>query len=343
MAEARKGKMKKSGEFAERVERIRRTLGMSQEALAEEFGISRPRVSEWESGKVEPSAEVLLKLADIAPELGDKLWFWEQAGIDKEQLLRTAGEELKVDPGDVLAAVLKNIPDETRAGLAAALGELPRNAELYVVDAEKARGGMFSEGDVFLLQRVPGPDNLQSLWNQILLVEFARRDQKRGIGRASESWPEGLFMGRLLCKRDVRDALNYYATLGPLNDSETIRSRWDEAYLVGNWKFSGPLETAEEAAERERLTAEMANNHEEYERLQSRYSAVSHSEFMKVPEAKRLRERSEFLSLKMGELNASKDERARKEASLQARDSISLWPGVRIVGRVIGWFAKVGR
>ena len=45
------------------VKELRKKKGIQQKELAYEIGVSRPTVSEWESGKKDPSGERLRKLA----------------------------------------------------------------------------------------------------------------------------------------------------------------------------------------------------------------------------------------------------------------------------------------
>ena len=47
------------------IKKIRESRGMLQYELANRMGIKQASVSAWESGKAMPSAENLLKLADI--------------------------------------------------------------------------------------------------------------------------------------------------------------------------------------------------------------------------------------------------------------------------------------
>ena len=47
------------------VKELRKKRGIQQKALALEIGVSCPTVSEWESGKKDPSGERLQKLADF--------------------------------------------------------------------------------------------------------------------------------------------------------------------------------------------------------------------------------------------------------------------------------------
>ena len=47
------------------IKKIRESRGMLQYELANRMGVKKASVSAWESGKAMPSAENLLKLADI--------------------------------------------------------------------------------------------------------------------------------------------------------------------------------------------------------------------------------------------------------------------------------------
>ena len=58
------------------IQRERTRLGLSQEKLAEQVGVSRQAVSKWETGAAEPSTSNLLALA--------KLY-----GVDAGELLRS--------------------------------------------------------------------------------------------------------------------------------------------------------------------------------------------------------------------------------------------------------------
>lgn len=50
--------------FEERLLEIRKSCGMSQEALAEKVGVSRQAVSKWETGEAQPDYTKLIALAD---------------------------------------------------------------------------------------------------------------------------------------------------------------------------------------------------------------------------------------------------------------------------------------
>lgn len=52
--------------FAQRVRSLRRRAGLSQQALADKLGVSKPTIWQWETGRSMPRAA---KIADLAREL----------------------------------------------------------------------------------------------------------------------------------------------------------------------------------------------------------------------------------------------------------------------------------
>lgn len=51
--------------FNEKLQKLRKEKGMSQEALADELGVSRQAVSKWENGKKLPTLSHLVFLAEL--------------------------------------------------------------------------------------------------------------------------------------------------------------------------------------------------------------------------------------------------------------------------------------
>jgi transcriptional regulator with XRE-family HTH domain len=94
-----------------RIQRMRRSLGLTQKKLAEELGVDQSLVSAWERGKRRgrrPSG-VLLKFAALpALDHDDRLWLIGKAGMDPETIeffaagfLRQSAEPSK--PGETVA------------------------------------------------------------------------------------------------------------------------------------------------------------------------------------------------------------------------------------------------
>jgi SOS-response transcriptional repressor LexA len=73
-------------EWADRLERLRQTLGISQAGLAKRLHVSAMAPSRWERGINEPPAEIYIQLGKMVGE--PACWyFWEKAGIKKADVL----------------------------------------------------------------------------------------------------------------------------------------------------------------------------------------------------------------------------------------------------------------
>lgn len=53
------------GDYRELIKKHRKQLGMSQNRLAKEVGITQPFMNEIENGKKSPSVEVLFKICEV--------------------------------------------------------------------------------------------------------------------------------------------------------------------------------------------------------------------------------------------------------------------------------------
>jgi SOS-response transcriptional repressor LexA len=72
-------------EWADRLERLRETLGISQAGLAKRLNVSAMAPSRWERGINEPPAEIYIQLGKMVGE--PACWyFWEKAGLKRSDL-----------------------------------------------------------------------------------------------------------------------------------------------------------------------------------------------------------------------------------------------------------------
>jgi SOS-response transcriptional repressor LexA len=72
-------------EWADRLEKLREGLGLSQAALAKRLNVSPMAPSRWERGINQPPASVYVKLGKMAGDPG--CWyFWERAGLHRSDL-----------------------------------------------------------------------------------------------------------------------------------------------------------------------------------------------------------------------------------------------------------------
>ncbi len=75
----------KRPEWADRLEGLRESLGMSQAALAKKLNVSAMAPSRWERGVHEPPASVFLELGKLAGKR-ECWYFWERAGLTRRDV-----------------------------------------------------------------------------------------------------------------------------------------------------------------------------------------------------------------------------------------------------------------
>lgn len=125
---------------------------LNQQQLADKLGVSQPLVSQWESGGVQPSHEMLEKLSAVLEvdldetSFGMNLseWLLKQRGkigLTREELAKKAG----ISPLTIYFienGTTKSPQDATLKGLEKALGKLPSNLS-EDVEEERKIGGEF--------------------------------------------------------------------------------------------------------------------------------------------------------------------------------------------------------
>ena len=72
--------------LSERIRELRKASGMTQVALAKELGVTKQCVSNWENGNIQPSVDLLVRLALRFGVSTDHL-----LGLEETSGLRTAG------------------------------------------------------------------------------------------------------------------------------------------------------------------------------------------------------------------------------------------------------------
>ena len=316
-----KGKMK-DAELKKDLDALLEKFG-TQGALAEKLNVDQATVSRWLTGKPEPTADGYVRLG-IAAEGESRIRFWKRAGLDIDALLAAAAEEAKLP---------------LREQIAIGVGQLPQAIERHEVDEEM--GGAFPVGDAFLLEPAADKHDPRPFWDEVVLFHFDKSKLNRG-SFLDQRWPSGLYVGRLRCKKDSSPfsahGLQYVATAGPLDEEMRSYSYGDESFLIGRWKYDKPIGTAQEAAEVERISAERDKVIEKYKALQARFSAVTHTEFKKVPEENKLSQELADLDMKLQRAKALPVDKAREDAERRVRTEIPLLDGVRVLGRVVAWF-----
>ncbi len=93
------------------VKELRRKAGIQQKELAISIGVSRPTVSEWESGKKDPSGDRLKKLADFFGV--DELMILGKGIVDMSQKSEPP-DQPKTEEAKILAKGIDKLPKEQR-------------------------------------------------------------------------------------------------------------------------------------------------------------------------------------------------------------------------------------
>lgn len=74
--------------MGEKILKMRKARGWSQEELAEQVGVTRQAISRWESGAVKPDADRIIAICDIF-------------GVSADYLMRGLDTDAKVEPSPV--------------------------------------------------------------------------------------------------------------------------------------------------------------------------------------------------------------------------------------------------
>lgn len=77
--------------LSEEIRRLRTALGITQVALARRLGVSKQSVSNWENNNIQPSIELLERLADLFGVTTDQL-----LGRERQHWLDVTGLEESV-------------------------------------------------------------------------------------------------------------------------------------------------------------------------------------------------------------------------------------------------------
>ena len=91
------------------VKELRKKKGIQQKELAISIGVSRPTVSEWESGKKDPSGDRLKKLAEFFEV--DELMILGKGIVD---ISHEPPDQPKTEEARILAKGIDKLPQEQR-------------------------------------------------------------------------------------------------------------------------------------------------------------------------------------------------------------------------------------
>ena len=95
-------------DVGERIREARKTLGLNQEELAELARLNRVTVAKYESGKVEPGAQALSRIADALDTTVDRLLGRQEAGTNAPTITPQTVE------AKILSAGIDKMPEAER-------------------------------------------------------------------------------------------------------------------------------------------------------------------------------------------------------------------------------------
>ena len=334
--------MNKTLNVGDRIKVLREARGMSQVKFADLIGVTPPTISRWEAGEVIPPAEGCLRLGNLAP-YPENLWFWQQAGIDPEMMLSTAGQILRERGAEPAPDEVVYVPrtsgtvqEGEEAGrpipLPAEFVPNPLSIRCLVVD-ETLANSIFPVGDLILVDvSANNAEDLRPLWGQVVLVHLTRPKDLAGL-RMAGFWKEGLNIGRLRCRTmQSGDRLHWVATLGPFDDAQVWYESDKRLTVVGSWAHDGPPKDPIRGSPREQAGQELEKVYARYERL--REKARGRVRTLELDQAEEALTQARF---SVSKLEQAEMREAEEEAKTKAASNIRLLKGCRILGRVIGW------
>jgi transcriptional regulator with XRE-family HTH domain len=249
--------MKKRSRVGGLINEVRKTLDVkSQVEFARLLGTTPPTISRWEAGKVIPPADVMIKLAVLAPNPDHAIRFLVEAGADRQAILRMAqriSEEVKaaILPQEIIESLMHGERQKAAerlaltplpAGVAPYLGPDLGPASYLIINSEFV-GGMYGDGQIVIVDSdVKDPQDPQPFWRQIVLAEFPPYEERDdGAGVQWRQWPEkSFFVGHLKHKVSARHAITWLAILECSADSKDDWMPGDDGACIGGWLYKTP-------------------------------------------------------------------------------------------------------
>lgn len=219
-------KRKELKNLGDELARLRDSLHLSQEEMAQKLGVGRSAVSGCEIGRIRLAPRTLIKLMEMSPSEEQRLFFLEQMGLDRDTILRAADVAFKKQMEPPAAAKIMNarsyhVGDR---GLVDAGEDVPLPAKfipnpkatICMLMDEEAKGVRSSPRGLFIVDR-SGADteHLLSFLGRVVVMSFTPA--------GPHDPPAGIYVGRISLRRRVwgegsREHLHHYWELDLLLD-----------------------------------------------------------------------------------------------------------------------------
>lgn len=323
--------MGKSSEAASRIKRLRGSE--TQAEFARGIGVTQPMVSAWEAGRDTPSAEIWIKLGELAG-YPDCYWFYERAGLDRQKLLAATEKTLKEQIKDadspllegqiILVPRVRSLQSLEPAGL-----PLPMPAQA-VPNALSTRCIEIEGTEVVVDTADTDAADLMPFWGRTVLLEFAPENEG--------PWPKGVLCAGILHGPHMKilpGRVDWHAEFVPFGKFAEWGSLPVAVWTEGWFQKNEPVATSEQSpvATVEQVRAGYIQRlKENYPRLPSESEWFARAD---KAEDERSYEIAAKVLLDSEIRNRQQERRAARELRIPA--------GCKILGRVIAQFPAVKR
>lgn len=193
--------MKKKSE-SEVVKRINKVMAdrncKSQAAFGKEFKFQPTTLNAWIKGASVPSPDAYMKLAMVARDVNDSMFFWEQAGLTRDAIRNAAAmiESLSESHGDMIPIPRIRETGEPAGGPISLSSELVPGCskpKALCVDEHSIGEGMAPFGLYVLDTSVLGTADIRALRNEMIMIRFDPSQP--------QMFPTGLYAGMMRVHR----------------------------------------------------------------------------------------------------------------------------------------------
>lgn len=312
----------------QRIRRIRKELAMDQEPFGRHLGVGQGTVSAWERDdkKRAPSAEAFFRLATIAPQTDDQVFFLERAGLNREIIGRAAekliGEQITRPEG--IEMILVPRVRKTPQGLEP-VGEPLMMPPETIANPLSTYCFVLDEIEAVVDTTEAESAELMPFWGKPILVEFSPEN--------NGPWPKGVLCAGVLHgphREILLGRVDWNAEFVPIG---SLGMEW-RSIVVGTWT-EGKL-AAPRTSEGGRITTAaevkakfICRAKENHPRLPSEPEAEWESRAYKAEE-RDSKEKWKDLIMKFAVEEA--------ERIKYARQAVRIPDGCKILGRMIAWF-----